>query len=135
MRLKERLASRIKELREERNMQQKELADLLGVSRQTIYYLEKGTYTPKLTLSLNIARIFEKPTDEIFFLEPVIQDVIENITIGELDKLSKKTGMERQRIEALRKINNQELNDNYSLEELKKLSQALGYKFESLFEE
>ncbi|MBN1802218.1 MAG: helix-turn-helix transcriptional regulator [Candidatus Lokiarchaeota archaeon] len=125
----------IKELREERNMQQKELADLLGVSRQTIYYLEKGTYTPKLTLSLNIARIFEKPTDEIFFLVPVIQDVIESVTLGELDNLSKETGISKQKIEALRKITNQELNDNYSIEELKRLSQSLGYKFESLFEE
>lgn len=116
-------------------MQQKELADLLGVSRQTIYYLEKGTYTPKLTLSLKIARIFKKSMEEIFFLEPLIREVIGSITIDELERVSKSTGIERDRIETLRKINNQELNEGYSKKELVKLSRALGYKFESLFEE
>ncbi|MBY9007836.1 MAG: helix-turn-helix domain-containing protein [Candidatus Lokiarchaeota archaeon] len=135
MRFREKLVSRIKELRNEKDMQQKDLADLLGVSRQTIYYLEKGTYTPKLTLSLNIARIFNKPTEDIFFLEPVIRDVIGGITIDQLDNLSDETGIHKGRIEDLRKITNKELEENYTKNELINLSNALGLKFEDLFKD
>lgn len=135
MKFKEKLTSRIKELRESRNMQQKELADILGVSRQTIYYLEKGTYTPKLTLSLKIARIFEKTMEEIFFLEPLVREVIGRITIDELERISKDIRVEKERIEALRTISNQELADQYSKEELIAISRALGCEFDSLFEE
>ena len=135
MRFREKLISKIKEFREDNNMQQKDLADLLGVSRQTIYYLEKGTYTPKLTLSLNIAKIFKKPIEEIFFLEPVIRDVIGGITIDQLDKLSEETGLDREGINNLRKISNKELEDDYTKTELNKLSDALGLKLEELFED
>ena len=135
MRFKEKLLSRIKELRDENHMQQKDLADLLGVSRQTIYYLEKGIYNPKLTLSLNIARIFNKPTEEIFFLEPIIRDMIGGITIDQLDKISNDLGIDKERIEDLRKISNEELEKKYTRKELIDLSNALDLKFEELFEE
>ncbi|MFX1275608.1 MAG: helix-turn-helix transcriptional regulator [Promethearchaeota archaeon] len=135
MRFREKLVSRIKELREEQDMQQQDLAKLLGVSRQTIYYLEKGTYTPKLTLSLNIARIFDKPTEDIFFLEPVIRDIIGSTTIDELERIADETGMDRRRIEDLRKISNSELESNYTKKELDKLSKVLGYNFQDLFED
>ncbi len=134
MRFKEKLVSLIKELREERAMQQQDLAHLLGVSRQTIYYLEKGTYTPKLTLSLNIARIFNKPIEEIFFLEPIIKDVIGSITIDDLDRISKETGIKRERIDNLRKIMNVKLQEEYTQKELESISKALGFDYRDLFE-
>ncbi len=135
MRFKEKLISKIKELRDENHMQQKDLANLLGVSRQTIYYLEKGIYNPKLTLSLNIARIFNKITEEIFFLEPIIRKIIGGITIDQLDKISKDIGISKERIEDLRKISNEELEKKYTRKELTDLSNALDLKFEDLFEE
>ena len=135
MRFKEKLVSRIKELRELNDMKQQDLADLLGVSRQTIYYLEKGTYTPKLTLSLNIARIFDKPTEEVFYLEPIIKDVIGNITIDDLDRISNETRIQKERIGNLRKITNEKLVEEYTQNELESLSNALGFKFNDLFED
>lgn len=48
---------------------QQELAQLIGVSRQTINALESGKYIPSTVLALKIARVFEKKVDEIFFLE------------------------------------------------------------------
>ena len=116
-------------------MKQQDLADLLGVSRQTIYYLEKGTYTPKLTLSLNIARIFDKPTEEVFYLEPIIKDVIGNITIDDLDRISNETRIQKERIGNLRKITNEKLVEEYTQNELESLSNALGFKFNDLFED
>jgi len=50
-------------------MTQQDLADQVGVTRQTIVALEGGDYTPSLTLALRIARVFGKPTDEVFQLE------------------------------------------------------------------
>jgi len=135
LRFKEKLVSRIKEFRELNDMKQQDLADLLGVSRQTIYYLEKGIYTPKLTLSLNIARIFDKPTEEIFYLEPIIKDIIGNTTVDELDRIATETGMSKKKIEDLRKITNDELEENYNQNELDLLSKALGFKFNDLFED
>ena len=52
-----------------KNMTQQELADKVGVSRQTINALEGGKYVPSTVLSLKIARVFGKYLEEIFFLE------------------------------------------------------------------
>ena len=49
-------------------MTQQQLADKVGVTRQTIVALEKGAYTPSLALALRIARLFGKPTEEVFEL-------------------------------------------------------------------
>lgn len=48
---------------------QQQLADAIGVSRQTINAIELGKYVPSTILSLKIARYFEKPVEEIFQLE------------------------------------------------------------------
>lgn len=48
---------------------QQQLAELVGVSRQTINAIEKGKYTPSTTLSLKLARVFGKHVDEFFMLE------------------------------------------------------------------
>ena len=48
---------------------QQQLADAIGVSRQTIYAIESGKYIPSTVLSLKIARFFKKPVEEVFQLE------------------------------------------------------------------
>ena len=60
------LKTRIHELRKERNMQQAELAALVGVRRETIGNLENGKYNPSLKLAMDIAKVFGKPVEEIF---------------------------------------------------------------------
>ena len=48
---------------------QQELADQVGVTRQTILAIEKGKFNPSMKLALQIARALEVRVDEIFFLE------------------------------------------------------------------
>ena len=48
---------------------QQQLADAIGVSRNTINSIESGRYIPSTVLALKIARHFGKPTDSIFQLE------------------------------------------------------------------
>jgi len=50
-------------------MTQQDLADRVGVTRQTIVALEGRAYTPSLALALRIAKVFGKPTDKVFRLE------------------------------------------------------------------
>lgn len=50
-------------------MTQQDLADRVGVTRQTIVALEGGAYTPSLTLALRVAKVFGKPTEQVFWLE------------------------------------------------------------------
>ena len=47
---------------------QEELAELTGVTRQTIISVEKGNYIPSVRLALKIARVFKQPVDKIFYL-------------------------------------------------------------------
>ena len=47
-------------------MSQKELAKLVGVSRQTIVAIEGGKYSPSLELAFKIALVFDKPLEEVF---------------------------------------------------------------------
>ena len=63
---RERLRNRVLELRSRLNTTQEELAQAVGVTRQTIIALEKGNYTPSVLLALKIARFFKKPLEEIF---------------------------------------------------------------------
>lgn len=63
------LKTRLHELRKERNMQQAELATLVGVRRETIGNLENGKYNPSLKLAMDIAKVFGKSVEEIFFFE------------------------------------------------------------------
>lgn len=57
-------------LRAERGISRRELADAVGVHYQTIGYLERGEYSPSLTLALHIAAYFEVPIEVLFALEP-----------------------------------------------------------------
>ncbi|GAA4338066.1 helix-turn-helix transcriptional regulator [Mucilaginibacter gynuensis] len=52
-----------------KNMTQADLADLIGVSRQTINTIESNKYVPSTILALKIARVFGKPVEEVFILE------------------------------------------------------------------
>jgi len=61
------ISSSIRLLRFHNNeMTQQELADKVGVTRQTIASIEKGKYSPSLELAFKIAGVFDKPLDEIF---------------------------------------------------------------------
>ena len=51
-------------------MTQKELAEKVGVSRQTIVAIENEKYSPSLELAFRIARVFDKPLEEVFTYEP-----------------------------------------------------------------
>ena len=59
----------IKVERAKKNMTQQDLAEAVGVSRQTINSIESQKYTPSTVLSLKIAHIFETTVDAIFELE------------------------------------------------------------------
>lgn len=50
-------------------MTQQQLADKVGVTRQTIVAIEKGNYSPSLELAFRIAHVFNSPLEEVFFLE------------------------------------------------------------------
>jgi len=52
-----------------KNITQGELAELIGVSRQTINTIESNKYVPSTVLALKIARVFGKPVEEIFILD------------------------------------------------------------------
>lgn len=63
------LKTRLHELRKERNMQQAELAKLVGVRRETIGNLENGRYNPSLKLAMDIAKVFDTTVENIFTFE------------------------------------------------------------------
>ena len=52
-----------------KNITQAELADLIKVSRQTINTIESGKYVPSTVLALKMAKVFNRPIEEIFELE------------------------------------------------------------------
>lgn len=64
------MSNQVRELRSTRDgMTQQNLADRIGVTRQTIVALEGGGYTPSLALALRIAQVFDKTVEEVFWLE------------------------------------------------------------------
>ena len=60
------LSTRIKEYREKMSIKQSELAELVGVRRETIVHLENGKYNPSLKLAMDIACVFGVTVEEIF---------------------------------------------------------------------
>jgi putative transcriptional regulator len=58
--------NRIRVLRAERAWSQAEVADRLGIARQTINALETGKYAPSLPLAFKISKLFAKPIEDIF---------------------------------------------------------------------
>lgn len=60
------LKNRIKEYRAKYDLTQEMLASRVGVSRETITYLEKGKYNPSLKLAFSVAHILKTTIDELF---------------------------------------------------------------------
>ncbi|RMG98075.1 MAG: transcriptional regulator [Chloroflexi bacterium] len=60
------MKNRLRVLRAERDWSQADLAERLGVSRQTINAIERGKYDPSLPLAFKIAQVFELSIEEIF---------------------------------------------------------------------
>ena len=63
------MKNRIRVARAEVRMTQQQLAEAIGVSRQTINAIESGKFVPSTVLALKMAQIFEKPVEEIFTLD------------------------------------------------------------------
>lgn len=60
------MKNRLRLLRAERGWSQAELAELLGVSRQTVNAIETGKYDPSLPLAFAVSRVFGQPIEAIF---------------------------------------------------------------------
>jgi putative transcriptional regulator len=65
------MKNNLRQFREEKNLTQEELADRVGVSRQSIISIEKSQYIPTTMLALKIARALKLTVEEIFVLEKV----------------------------------------------------------------
>ncbi|MEP0987890.1 helix-turn-helix transcriptional regulator [Ekhidna sp.] len=63
------MITRIKELRARNNLTQIDLAQKVGVRRETIVFLEKGKYNPSLKLASDIANVFNMRIEEVFILD------------------------------------------------------------------
>ena len=63
------LKTRMHEFRKAMNLQQAELAEMVGARRETIGKLENGKYNPSLKLAMDIAKVFGKPVEEVFMFE------------------------------------------------------------------
>jgi len=64
------VTNRIRALRTDRGLTQAQLAELLGVTRQTVIAVEQGRYSPSLELAFQIARALGRSIDEVFAYEP-----------------------------------------------------------------
>ena len=134
MKFKKRIASRIKQFREELGLPQKDLADLVGVSRQTIYYLERGSYNPSLTISFKISDIFKKPIQEIFYQEPIIKEILEGKPLSELREIAELAGIKLEKLASLSEIDDKQLIRDFEEDTLIKIALGLEIDFEALFE-
>ena len=63
------LYNKLKELRARKNINQQELGKLVGASRQTISLIERGDYSPSVTLAIKIAKVFDVTVEEVFQYE------------------------------------------------------------------
>jgi putative transcriptional regulator len=61
--------NKINQHRTKKGLTQEELAQAVGVTRQTIISIEKGNYTPSVSLALRFAEVFNTKVESIFFLE------------------------------------------------------------------
>ncbi len=64
------LQNRLPELRARYRLTQQDLAQWVGVTRQTIIAIEKGQYNPSTALALKLARVLQVPVEQIFWLGP-----------------------------------------------------------------
>jgi len=134
LKFKKKIASRVQQFRKELDLSQLELADLVGVSRQTIYYLERGSYNPSLTISFKLSEILEKPIEEIFYQEPIIKDILEDKSLAASKEVAEMAGISIDKLASLSEIDDEELNSSFNEDQLVKIAKGLGMKFEDLFE-
>ncbi len=66
--MEERVRNHVHDARTAAEITQEELAEKIGVSRQTIIAIERGNYVPSVLLALKIARFFKQPVEKIFLL-------------------------------------------------------------------
>lgn len=62
------IQNNVQKLRTQKKVTQEDLAKVVGVTRQTIIAIEKGNYTPSVTLAMNIARFFHTTVEEVFII-------------------------------------------------------------------
>ena len=63
------MKTRIKDYRNKRKLTQEKLAEMVGVRRETIIFLEQGKYNPSLKLAHNVARALEATIEELFIFD------------------------------------------------------------------
>jgi putative transcriptional regulator len=63
------MKTRIKEFRARYDLTQKQLAEMVGVRRETIVFLEKGKYNPSLELAYRVAKALKTKIEELFIFE------------------------------------------------------------------
>ena len=63
------MTNNIKKCRQDLNLTQQQLADKVGVRRETIVFLEKGKFNPSLQLAYDISKQFGKPIESVFIFE------------------------------------------------------------------
>ncbi|MCY1691191.1 helix-turn-helix transcriptional regulator [Exiguobacterium sp. SL14] len=63
------LTNQVRLYRQQHKWTQEQFAERIGVTRQTVISLEKGSYTPSLLLAMQIARVFNRRIEELFQLE------------------------------------------------------------------
>ncbi|MBN1215725.1 MAG: helix-turn-helix transcriptional regulator [Candidatus Lokiarchaeota archaeon] len=129
------MKTRIKEFREEKSLTQKEFADIIGVSRQTIYFLEKGDYNPSLTLSFKIAELLDKPLNQIFYLESLIKIKIESLSLKELKNIASNLNIKYDKLVYLSEIDENHILKEFNKDFLRKISNELEMTYEDLFDE
>ncbi|MBD3213522.1 MAG: helix-turn-helix domain-containing protein [Candidatus Lokiarchaeota archaeon] len=134
MKFKKIIKSRVREKREEMDLTQQELGDLVGVSRQTIYYIEKGDYNPSLILAFKIADILKTPVNNLFYREPIIKDKVESLSIKEMKDIADKLNMNQEKVVSLSEIDETDLLKEFEIKELEKIAKELGYSLEELFQ-
>mgnify|MGYP000908540428 FL=1 len=65
------IITNLKSVRESRGMTQQELADRIGMRRETILHLENNRYNPSLEMALKIAQVFDLRVEELFQLKDI----------------------------------------------------------------
>jgi len=71
------MRTRIKEYRARFNLTQEDLANLVGVRRETIVFLEKGKYNPSLKLAHDVAKVLKTTIDELFIFDDEEGSILE----------------------------------------------------------
>jgi putative transcriptional regulator len=64
------MKNKVHELRKSKGLTQEQLAELIGVSRQTINAIEKEKFDPSLVTAFKMAQLFELPIEQFFMFEP-----------------------------------------------------------------